>query len=219
MKRLSKCPKLLERVIAPDPDNVYIDDETATYFEFDPKQPAKTIIEPMVILRGNVIIKEKCWIKAGTEIIDSAIGSRTIIHKAIIENSEVGSDCEFGPGAHLKRCIVGSNVKMKHQSYLGDCVIGSGSNIGHQASTANFDGSEKHTTHIGENVFIGDSVKLIAPVNIGDSAYIAGGEIRKNIPANAFVIGSRFNEKTERFEEIIKENRSLKKDGKWSLKK
>ena len=219
MKRLSECPDLLERVIAIDPDTVYIDDENAACLEFDPHNPSKTIIEPMVFLRDKVSIGKNCWIKAGSEIINSIIGRRTITHKAIIEDSEVGADCEFGPGSHIKRCVFGSNIKMKHQAYLGDCVVGKSCNIGHQASTANFDGSEKHITYVGENVFIGDSVKLVGPISIGNEAYISDGTIRKNISAHALVIGVRFNETTGRFEEIIKENRSFKINGKWIFKK
>lgn len=219
MKKLSECPDLLKRVIAPDPDSVYIDNPTVIDFELNPNEPLKTIIEPMAFLRGKVSIGENCLIKNGSEIINSVIGRNTTIHKAIIEDSEVGDGCEFGPGSHIKRCVFYSNIKMKHQSYLGDSIVGKGCNIGHQVSTANYDGSEKSKTFIGKNVFIGDSVKLVAPIDIGDGAYIADGTIRNNIPDHALVIGVKFNEKTGKFKEIIKENRSFKISGEWILKK
>ncbi len=78
---------------------------------------------------------------------------------------------------------MGKGSKANHLSYLGDAEIGTGSNIGAGSITCNYDGKDKHKTVIGDNSFIGTNSSLVAPVKIGDGAFIAAGSvITKNVP-------------------------------------
>ena len=81
------------------------------------------------------------------------------------------------------------NSKINHLSYIGDTSIGKNSNIGAGTITCNYDGKNKLTCKIGNNCFIGSNTSIVAPVKIGNSAYVAAGSvITKNIPNNQFSI-------------------------------
>jgi bifunctional UDP-N-acetylglucosamine pyrophosphorylase / glucosamine-1-phosphate N-acetyltransferase len=95
-------------------------------------------------------------------------------------------------------------VKAGHLSYLGDAEIGAGTNIGAGTITCNFDGEAKHRTTVGKNVFIGSDSALVAPVTIGDGAYVAAGSIiTEDVPAKALAIG--------RARQVTKENWAKRK--------
>jgi bifunctional UDP-N-acetylglucosamine pyrophosphorylase/glucosamine-1-phosphate N-acetyltransferase len=104
-------------------------------------------------------------------------------------------DTHLKAGAHignfveLKRSTVGEGTKAGHLTYLGDAKIGAKSNIGAGTITCNYDGFHKHPTTIGNKVFIGSDSALVAPVRIGDGAYVAAGStITDNVPADALGI-------------------------------
>jgi bifunctional UDP-N-acetylglucosamine pyrophosphorylase/glucosamine-1-phosphate N-acetyltransferase len=89
----------------------------------------------------------------------------------------------------VKASRLHAGVKANHLSYLGDSEIGAGTNIGAGTITCNYDGYNKHRTTIGENVFIGTGTALVAPVSVGDGAYVATGSvITSNVPADALSI-------------------------------
>ena len=84
---------------------------------------------------------------------------------------------------------MGEGTKAGHLSYLGDAKIGSKANIGAGTITCNYDGFHKYPTTIGDRVFIGSDSALVAPVRIGNGAYIAAGStITENVPAEGLGI-------------------------------
>jgi bifunctional UDP-N-acetylglucosamine pyrophosphorylase/glucosamine-1-phosphate N-acetyltransferase len=86
----------------------------------------------------------------------------------------------------VKKSVLGEGVKSMHLTYLGDARIGSGTNIGAGTITCNYDGVNKNPTTIGKRVFIGSDTALVAPVRVGDGAYVgAGSVITKNVPPDA----------------------------------
>jgi len=96
------------------------------------------------------------------------------------ENARVGNFVE------VKKSVLGEGVKSMHLTYLGDARIGSGTNIGAGTITCNYDGVNKNPTTIGKRVFIGSDTALVAPVRVGDGAYVgAGSVITKNVPPDA----------------------------------
>jgi bifunctional UDP-N-acetylglucosamine pyrophosphorylase/glucosamine-1-phosphate N-acetyltransferase len=96
------------------------------------------------------------------------------------ENARVGNFVE------VKKSVLGEGVKAMHLTYLGDARVGSGTNIGAGTITCNYDGVQKHPTIIGKGVFIGSDTALVAPVRVGDGAYVgAGSTITENVPADA----------------------------------
>jgi bifunctional UDP-N-acetylglucosamine pyrophosphorylase/glucosamine-1-phosphate N-acetyltransferase len=95
----------------------------------------------------------------------------------------------IGNFVELKKSTIGEGTKAMHLTYLGDTRIGAKSNIGAGTITCNYDGFHKFPTSIGNKVFIGSDSALVAPVRIGDGAYVAAGStITDNVPADALAI-------------------------------
>ena len=85
---------------------------------------------------------------------------------------------------------LGRGSKANHLTYLGDAEIGSGTNIGAGTITCNYDGVNKHMTLIGDGVFIGSDTTLVAPVRVGNGAYVGAGScITEEVPDEALAIG------------------------------
>jgi bifunctional UDP-N-acetylglucosamine pyrophosphorylase/glucosamine-1-phosphate N-acetyltransferase len=166
------------------------------------------VIEPCVQLLGKTKIGARCTIKSGSVLHDAVLGDDVMIEPhCVITKSRVDSEVIAGPfarirpGSHvkkgarignfveLKKSVVGEGSKVPHLSYVGDTRIGTKSNIGAGTITCNYDGFLKHPTIIGNRVFIGSDSTLIAPVRIGDGAYVAAGSaITDNVPADALGI-------------------------------
>jgi len=167
-----------------------------------------SVIEPCVQLLGKTKIGARCVIRTGSVLHDAVLGDNVTIepHSVVVE-SRVDSDVVAGPfarlrpGTHvksgarignfveLKKSVVGEGSKVPHLSYIGDTKIGSKSNIGAGTITCNYDGFHKHPTTIGNKVFVGSDSVLVAPVKIGDGAYIAAGSaITENVPGDALGI-------------------------------
>lgn len=160
------------------------------------------IIEGKVLIGNNVHIGSNCIIKNST-IADNV----KILSNTVIENAVIGNGCRIGPFARIrpdtalandvhignfveiKKTSIGTGSKVNHLSYIGDSHIGEQTNIGAGAITCNYDGANKHVTTIGDNVFVGSDVQLIAPVNIEAGATIAAGTtISKDVTANSLAI-------------------------------
>lgn len=167
-----------------------------------------TIIEPGVQLLGKTKIGARCTIRTGTVLTDAVLGDEVKVepHCVVLESRlddrvVIGPFARLRPGNHLKagarvgnfvelkKSTVGEGSKAMHLSYLGDAKIGRKSNIGAGTITCNYDGFEKFPTSIGNKVFIGSDSALVAPVRIGDGAYIAAGStITENVPADGLGI-------------------------------
>jgi bifunctional UDP-N-acetylglucosamine pyrophosphorylase / glucosamine-1-phosphate N-acetyltransferase len=101
----------------------------------------------------------------------------------------VRAGAHLGNFVEMKNSVIHEGSKAMHLTYLGDATIGRDTNIGAGTITCNYDGVAKHQTTIGNRVFIGSDSALVAPVRIGDGAYIAAGStITHNVPADALGI-------------------------------
>lgn len=167
-----------------------------------------TIIQPGAIIRGATVIGEDCVIGAYSILDDATLASGvTVKAHSVLEGARVGTGSDVGPfarlrpGAVLAECVhvgnfvevknatLASGVKAGHLAYLGDASIGEETNIGAGTITANYDGIDKHRTTIGRGVFVGSNSTLIAPVSIGDAAFIAGGSaVNGDVPDGAMAI-------------------------------
>jgi bifunctional UDP-N-acetylglucosamine pyrophosphorylase / glucosamine-1-phosphate N-acetyltransferase len=99
------------------------------------------------------------------------------------------SGARIGNFVEVKNSTVGEGTKAMHLAYLGDAKIGTKTNIGAGTITCNYDGFHKYPTTIGSRVFIGSDSALVAPVRVGDNAYVAAGStITENVPADALGI-------------------------------
>jgi bifunctional UDP-N-acetylglucosamine pyrophosphorylase/glucosamine-1-phosphate N-acetyltransferase len=167
-----------------------------------------TTIEPVVQLLGKTKIGARCTIQSGSVLTDAIVGDDvTIKPHCLVEESRLEHNVTIGPfarlrvGTHLKagsrvgnfvetkKVIIGEGAKVPHLTYLGDAKVGPKTNVGAGTITCNYDGFHKHPTTIGKGVFIGSNSTLIAPVRIGDGAYVAAGStITENIPADGLGI-------------------------------
>src|ERR1700742_2783741 len=168
-----------------------------------------TVIEPFVQLLGNTRIGPDCRIRSYSVIQNSPLGAGVLIRNGcILDEATIADGALLGPYAHLrpgsdigpqahignfvetKKVRLGRGSKANHLSYLGDAIIGSGTNIGAGAITCNYDGVHKHTTTIGDNVFVGSDSTLVAPLTVGDGAYVAAGScITEDVPPDALALG------------------------------
>ncbi|MGA7343344.1 MAG: DapH/DapD/GlmU-related protein [Terracidiphilus sp.] len=168
-----------------------------------------TVIEPFVQLLGSTRIGSGCRIRSFTVIENCALGDGVLVRQScILEDSTVADGAEIGPFVHLrpgcevgekahlgnfvemKKTRMGKGAKANHLSYLGDAEIGEGTNIGAGTITCNYDGVNKFPTRIGKGVFVGSDTNLVAPLTIGDGAYIGAGScITKDVPADALAVG------------------------------
>jgi len=167
-----------------------------------------TVIEPCVQLLGQTRIGARCTIRTGSVLHDAALGENvTVQAHCMVSESRLDSGVVIGPFARLrgdthlkpgvrignfvelKKSVVGEGTKAMHLTYLGDAHIGAKTNIGAGTITCNYDGFHKHPTTIGSRVFIGSNTALVAPVRVGDAAYVAAGStITENVPAEALGI-------------------------------
>ena len=118
----------------------------------------------------------------------------------IKKDSIVGKNCRIGNFVEIKKSKIGDNTKIAHLTYVGDASIGCDCNIGCGVVFCNYDGHLKRNSIVGNKVFIGSNVNIIAPVNIGDEAYVAAGStINKNVENNQFAIARSFQTNKENF--------------------
>lgn len=197
-------------------EGVTIIDPQNTYISSDAVIGADTVIQPGVIIEGKTTIGENCMIGPNSHIVSSGIGNGTTIHSSVVLSSEVGDQTTIGPFAHIrpqselgnevkignfvevKKSAVGNGSKISHLSYMGDASIGSNVNIGCGTITVNYDGKNKFVTTIEDDAFVGCNSNLIAPVTIGNKAYVAAGStITKNVPGEALAIGRARQENKE----------------------
>jgi bifunctional UDP-N-acetylglucosamine pyrophosphorylase/glucosamine-1-phosphate N-acetyltransferase len=167
-----------------------------------------TIIEPGVQLLGKTKIGARCTIRTGSVLTDAILGDDvTVEQHCVVAESRLDDRVIIGPFARLrpnnhlkagarignfvelKKSTIGEGAKAMHLSYLGDAKIGTKSNIGAGTITCNYDGFHKYPTSIGNKVFIGSDTALVAPVRVGDGAYIAAGStITENVPSDGLGI-------------------------------
>jgi bifunctional UDP-N-acetylglucosamine pyrophosphorylase/glucosamine-1-phosphate N-acetyltransferase len=137
-------------------------------------------------------IGDKVLLRNGCIIAQSTIGSGAKLgpYAHVRPDSEIGEEAHIGNFVETKKVKLGRGSKANHLSYLGDSEIGEGVNIGAGTITCNYDGKLKHPTKIGNNAFIGSNSTLVAPLTVGDEAYIAAGScITQDVPADALALG------------------------------
>jgi bifunctional UDP-N-acetylglucosamine pyrophosphorylase/glucosamine-1-phosphate N-acetyltransferase len=166
-------------------------------------------LHPGVALRGKTVVKAGVTIDVGSVVTDAIIESEaTILPYSVITSSRVGPRARIGPFAHLrpesdigeeahvgnfvetKKTVMHARSKANHLAYLGDGEVGEATNVGAGTIFCNYDGFKKHKTTLGRNVFIGSDSQLVAPVTIGDGAYVAtGATVTQDVPPDALAIG------------------------------
>jgi len=167
-----------------------------------------TVIEPFAQLLGETRVGSDCRIRSYSVLENSTVGDHVLILQSCVisdavidKGARIGPlahlrpECHIGEGAHVgnfveaKKTRLGKGSKANHLTYLGDAEIGEQVNIGAGTITCNYDGVNKHKTLIGDGVFIGSDTALVAPLVIGEGAYIgAGSTITKDVPPDALAV-------------------------------
>jgi bifunctional UDP-N-acetylglucosamine pyrophosphorylase/glucosamine-1-phosphate N-acetyltransferase len=164
-------------------------------------------IDVNCVFIGKNTIGENVTIGPNCAISNSHIGDHAVIEaNCVIENARIEQHCAIGPFARLrpgavvadqvrignfveiKNSHIGVGSKVNHLAYVGDSEVGENANIGAGTITANYDGANKHSTHIENDVSIGANSVLVAPVKIGEGATVgAGSTISRNVGKNELV--------------------------------
>lgn len=158
-------------------------------------------------IEGECEIGQSCTVAGMSRLRSCVIGDNTSVLSSVILDSVIGENVSVGPFAYvrpgskiadgvkvgdfveIKNSNIGSGTKISHLTYVGDSDVGSGVNFGCGTVTVNYDGIKKHRTVIGDSVFIGCNTNLVAPVEVGNNAFIAAGStITDKIPPKSFAI-------------------------------
>ncbi|MEG1631252.1 MAG: bifunctional UDP-N-acetylglucosamine diphosphorylase/glucosamine-1-phosphate N-acetyltransferase GlmU [Hydrogenoanaerobacterium sp.] len=166
-----------------------------------------TRILPNTILRGKIKIGKGCVIGPNTVLSNVTVGDNTVINASQATEAVIGSGVNIGPFAYirpnctiadgvkvgdfveLKNSNIGEKTSIAHLTYIGDSDIAGGVNMGGGIITCNYDGKNKYRTVIEANSFVGCNTNLVAPVKVGEGAYIAAGStITEDVPKNALSV-------------------------------
>jgi bifunctional UDP-N-acetylglucosamine pyrophosphorylase/glucosamine-1-phosphate N-acetyltransferase len=174
---------MLNGVTMTDPDTVFLSADTQLGHD--------VIFEPNVVIGPGVEIGDKAEIRAFCHIEQTRIENGAIIgpFARLRPGTVVGPAAHIGNFVELKNAAVAQGAKINHLSYIGDATVGTKANVGAGTITCNYDGFRKHHTSIGAETFIGSNSALVAPVNIGDGAYVgAGSVITMDVPPNTLAV-------------------------------
>jgi bifunctional UDP-N-acetylglucosamine pyrophosphorylase/glucosamine-1-phosphate N-acetyltransferase len=183
-----------------DPDQTYIDVGVGV--------GSDTVIWPGCVLRGQTTIGCGCELESNVQITDCTLCNRVHIKAgSVLTEAQIAEEVTVGPMAHLrpgsvlaphvkignfvetKKVVMGEGSKASHLTYLGDAEIGKEVNIGCGTITCNYDGKKKHKTVIGDGVFVGSDVQLVAPVTVGANVLIAAGTtVTRDVPPDSLAI-------------------------------
>jgi bifunctional UDP-N-acetylglucosamine pyrophosphorylase/glucosamine-1-phosphate N-acetyltransferase len=188
---------------------VVIEDPETTVIGLDVRIEADAVIRPFTILEGRSFVAAEAVVGPYVRMVDSEVRQAAqVLDHCFLRDCIVGADAVVGPFAHIRpesvigpRAKVGNFVELKkthlgegskapHLSYLGDATIGPAVNVGAGTITCNYDGVNKHPTRIGAGAFIGSDTTLVAPITVGEGAYVAAGSaITEDVPPDSLALG------------------------------
>jgi bifunctional UDP-N-acetylglucosamine pyrophosphorylase/glucosamine-1-phosphate N-acetyltransferase len=182
----------------------------------DTKFGREVVVEPFVVFGPGVTVEDNAVIRSFSHLERAHVG----------KGASVGPFARLRPGAHLqedvhvgnfveiKEAVIEAGAKANHLSYIGDATVGAGANVGAGTITCNYDGVAKHRTEIGKHAFIGSNSALVAPVKIGDGAYVGSGSvITDDVPAAALALARGRQVVKEGWARRLRERMSLGKKG------
>ncbi len=165
------------------PDTVFLSYDTAIGCD--------VTIEPNVFIGPGVTIEDRVTIRAFCHIAHAsiAIGATVGPFARLRPGASLAQNAHVGNFVEIKNAEIAEGAKVNHLTYIGDAAVGAKANIGAGTITCNYDGFSKHRTEIGAGAFIGSNSSLVAPVRIGDDAYVGSGSvITKDVPNDALAV-------------------------------
>ena len=210
---------------------VTIVDPHTTVIDADVEIAADAVIAPFTSLHGQTRVGTGSTVGPLSTLLDSSVGEGARVIHSYADRAQIGDGANVGPFSYLrpgtvlhegskagafveiKNSEIGAGSKVPHLSYIGDATIGEGTNIGAGTITANYDGTNKHRTEIGSDVFIGVDTMLVAPVTVHDGAYTGGGSvITKDVPPGALGIARERQKNIEGYTDRRKEREEDRDD-------
>ena len=183
MQRRLREKAMLSGVTMLDPNTVYL--------SYDTKFGRDVVLGNDVFFGPGVEVGNKVQIRSFCHFEQCRIddGAQLGPYARVRPGSVVGAGAHIGNFVELKNTEVGRGAKINHLSYIGDAFVGPKANIGAGTITCNYDGFRKSHTHIGAEAFVGSNSSLVAPVKIGDGAYVgAGSVITAEVPAHTLAV-------------------------------
>ena len=161
------------------------------FLSFDTRFGRDVHVEPHVVFGRGVSVGDNVRVKAFSYFEETKIAEQAEIgpFARLRPGTELGVGVKIGNFVEVKKSVIGDGAKINHLSYIGDATIGARSNIGAGTITCNYDGFFKYTTIIGEDAFIGANSSLLAPISIGNGAFVGSGSVvTDDVPANALAL-------------------------------
>jgi bifunctional UDP-N-acetylglucosamine pyrophosphorylase/glucosamine-1-phosphate N-acetyltransferase len=188
---------------------VGIEDPETTIVGPEVEIAADALLRPFTVLEGRTRVAAEAVLGPFVRVVDSEIGpgaqilDHCLLRECVVEEgasvgpfahvrpeSRIGARARVGNFVELKKSHLGAGAKAPHLSYIGDATVGPGANIGAGTITCNYDGVDKHPTQIGAGAFVGSDTTLVAPLTVGEGAYIAAGSaITEDVPPGALALG------------------------------
>jgi len=167
----------------PDPESVHL--------SFDTEVAAGATVEPFVVFAPGVTVETGAVIRSFSHLEGAVVRSGALVgpYARLRPGADIGEEAHIGNFVEVKKVKVGKGAKANHLAYLGDGSVGAGANIGAGTIFCNYDGFDKHDTHVGAGAFIGSNTALVAPVTVGEGAYTGSGSvITRDVAANALAL-------------------------------
>ncbi len=166
------------RIAAMDEGATLIEPDSV-FFSYDTDLGQDVTILPNVFFGPGVTIDDNVTVKSFSHLEGTTIGQEAQIgpFARLRPGADIGEGARIGNFVEIKKSVVEEGAKINHLTYIGDTFVGAGANIGAGTITCNYDGFDKHETHIGRGAFIGSNNCLVAPVRIADGAYTGAGSV------------------------------------------
>ena len=162
------------------------------FLSADTKFGRDVVVEPFVVFGQGVTVEDNAVIRSFSHLDRAHVGKGALVgpYARLRPGARLQADVHIGNFVEVKEAVIEAGAKANHLSYIGDATVGAGSNIGAGTITCNYDGAGKYRTEIGKNAFIGSNSALVAPVKIGDGAYVGSGSvITHDVPPDALAVG------------------------------
>ncbi|HSD30264.1 MAG TPA: DapH/DapD/GlmU-related protein [Vicinamibacteria bacterium] len=198
-----------ERLAALASAGARVEDPATTHVSDEAVVEAGAVLKPFTILEGRTVVRAGAVVGPFVRLVDVEVGpgaqvlDHCLVRESVIEagasvgpfshlrpHSRVGARARVGNFVELKKTHLGDGSKAQHLSYLGDATVGPDVNIGAGTITCNYDGVAKHPTRIEAGAFVGSDAILVAPVTVGEGAYVAAGStITEDVPKDSLALG------------------------------
>jgi len=187
---------------------VEIDDPSTTRIGGDVVVESGARVRPFTILEGRTLIRKGASVGPFVRLVDVEVGAgaeildHCLLRECLVEekatvgpfahvrpHSRIGAGARVGNFVELKKAHLAAGSSAAHLAYLGDVSVGPRANIGAGTITCNYDGHQKHPTRIEAGAFVGSNATLVAPVTVGEGAYVAAGStVTEDVPGDALAI-------------------------------